>query len=62
MKKGRKMKRKSFIALAFAMSLAGAAGTTITAEASSLTQANNSSQVKYGVVNEEFKAILKKFL
>lgn len=55
------MKRKSFIALAFAMSLAGAAGTTITAEASSLTQANNSSQVKYGVVNEEFKAILKNF-
>ncbi len=55
------MKRKSIIALAFAMALAGAASTTITAEASSLNQASNPSQVKYGVVNEEFKAILKKY-
>ena len=53
------MKRKSIFALAFAIALALAAGTTFSTMASGLNQASNPSMVKYGVVNEEYKALLE---
>lgn len=56
------MKRKSFLALAMVMALAGAASTatTITAQAASLTQAVAPSQVTYGTVTASQKEMLHK--
>lgn len=56
------MKRKSFLALAMVMALAGAASTatTITAQAAGLTQAVAPSQVTYGTVTASQKEMLHK--